>query len=124
LTHSASHSPDHIDAESAELIARIMSALSTTSRVRILGVLRDGPCGVTDLADRLGMEKSAVSHQLRVLRDLGLITPTRSGRNISYALHDEHVALLIDQAVFHLAHRRLGMASAGPTPEPDRASDR
>lgn len=113
MTHSASDSPEQIDAESAELIARIMSALSTTSRVRILGVLRDGPCGVTDLAERLGMETSAVSHQLRVLRDLGLITPTRSGRNISYALHDEHVALLIDQAVFHLAHRRAGMASAG-----------
>ncbi len=52
---------------------------------------------------------SAVSHQLRVLRDLGLVTPTRSGPNISYALHDEHVALLIDQAVYHLAHRRIGL---------------
>ena len=41
--------------------------------------------------------------------DLGLVTPTRSGRNISYALHDEHVALLIDQAVYHLAHRRIGL---------------
>lgn len=124
MTHTASHSPEHIDAESAELIARIMSSLSTTSRVRILGVLRDGPCGVTDLAVQLGMEKSAVSHQLRVLRDLGLVTPTRSGRNISYALHDEHVALLIDQAVFHLAHRRAGMPSAGPVSEPTRATGR
>lgn len=98
-----------MDAESAELIARIMGALATSSRVRILGVLRDGSCGVTELADRLGLEMSTVSHQLRILRDLGLITPTRSGRTISYALHDEHVALLIDQAIYHLEHRRLGL---------------
>ena len=109
LGHKVQEFPHAVDEESAELIARIMGALSTGSRVRILAVLRDGPSGVTDLADHLGMEKSAVSHQLRVLRDLGLVTPTRSGRNISYALHDEHVALLIDQAVYHLAHRRIGL---------------
>jgi len=109
MGHRTSGPPHSIDEESAELIARIMSALATGSRVRILSVLRDGPIGVTDLADRLGMEKSAVSHQLRVLRDLGLVTPTRAGRNISYTLHDEHVALLIEQAVYHLAHRRLGL---------------
>ena len=109
MGHKTSGPPHLIDEESAELIARIMGALATGSRVRILSVLRDGSIGVTELADRLHMEKSAVSHQLRVLRDLGLVTPTRSGRNITYALHDEHVALLIDQAVYHLAHRRIGL---------------
>jgi DNA-binding transcriptional ArsR family regulator len=98
-----------IDPEAAETIARFMGALSTSSRVLILGVLRDGPCGVGDIAERTGLEQSSVSHQLRILRDLGLITPTRTGRNVSYALHDEHVALLIDQAVSHLAHRTLGL---------------
>jgi DNA-binding transcriptional ArsR family regulator len=98
-----------IDAEAAETIARFMGALSTSSRVLILGVLRDGPRDVGDIAERTGLEQSSVSHQLRILRDLGLITPTRSGRNITYALHDEHVALLIDQAVSHLTHRTLGL---------------
>jgi DNA-binding transcriptional ArsR family regulator len=109
MGHRTTGPPHAIDEDSAELIARIMSALATASRVRILAILRDGPIGVTDLADLLTMEQSAVSHQLRVLRDLGLVTPTRHGRNVSYALHDEHVALLIDQAVYHLAHRRLGL---------------
>jgi DNA-binding transcriptional ArsR family regulator len=109
MSHETNETSPAVDAESAELIARIMGALSTASRVRILGVLREGPCGVTGLADRLQLEMSTVSHQLRILRDLGLITPTRNGRTISYALHDEHVALLIDQAIYHLAHRRLGL---------------
>ena len=58
----------------------------------ILTRLREAPCTVTDLAESAGMELSAVSHQLRLLRNLGLVTGTRSGKNIVYALYDNHVA--------------------------------
>jgi DNA-binding transcriptional ArsR family regulator len=86
-----------------------MQALATPSRVRILARLRDGACTVNQLAEAVGMEGSAVSHQLRVLRHLGLVVGERSGRSVVYALHDSHVADLLDQAVFHVEHLRLGL---------------
>jgi DNA-binding transcriptional ArsR family regulator len=85
-----------------------MQALATPSRVRILGRLRESPCPVGALAVAVGMEQSAVSHQLRILRHLGLVIGERRGRSVVYALHDSHVADLLDQAVFHIEHVRLG----------------
>jgi DNA-binding transcriptional ArsR family regulator len=76
--------------------------------VRILGRLRDGSCSVNELALAVAMEPSAVSHQLRLLRHLGLVLGERRGRQVVYALHDSHVADLLDQAVFHVEHVRLG----------------
>jgi DNA-binding transcriptional ArsR family regulator len=102
-THSG-----ELDAATAYEVAQTMQALATPSRVRILGRLRQSPCAVGQLADAVGMERSAVSQQLRVLRHLGLVIGERRGRSIVYALHDSHVADLIDQAVFHIEHLRLG----------------
>lgn len=99
-----------IDAGLAVRIADIMQALATPSRVRILGELRGDARSVGVLAAAVGMEASAVSHQLRVLRQLGLVTRVRDGRRIIYALHDDHVAELLDQAVFHVEHPRIGAA--------------
>ncbi|MFE1500537.1 ArsR/SmtB family transcription factor, partial [Streptomyces albidoflavus] len=61
-------------------------------------------------AGAVGMEQSACSHQLRLLRNLGLVTGTREGRSVVYALHDDHVAGLLDQALHHVEHLRLGMS--------------
>lgn len=88
----------------AEQIARVMSALSTASRVRILAQLRQGPSSVGALSDSVEMAQPAVSHQLRILRDLGLVVGTRSGRNTVYGLHDSHVRSLLDEAIRHVDH--------------------
>jgi ArsR family transcriptional regulator, nickel/cobalt-responsive transcriptional repressor len=93
----------------AREVAETMQALAAPSRVRILARLREGACSVNELAEAVGMEGSAVSHQLRVLRHLGLVVGERSGRTVVYALHDSHVADLIDQAVWHVEHLRLGL---------------
>jgi DNA-binding transcriptional ArsR family regulator len=84
-----------------------MQALATPSRVRILGRLREGDCSVGELADAVEMETSAVSHQLRMLRQLGLVVGQRTGRQVIYGLYDDHVAALLDEAVFHTEHLRL-----------------
>jgi DNA-binding transcriptional ArsR family regulator len=101
-----------LDPASAAKIATTLQALATPSRLMILTRLREAPCTVTDLAESAGMEQSAVSHQLRLLRNLGLVTGTRSGKNMVYALYDNHVAALLDQAVHHIEHLRLGIADA------------
>jgi DNA-binding transcriptional ArsR family regulator len=97
-----------LDAATAHEVAQTMQALATPSRVRILGRLRQSPCAVAELASDIEMERSAVSQQLRVLRYLGLVIGERRGRSIVYALHDSHVADLLDQAVYHIEHLRLG----------------
>ncbi len=106
-------------AESAEpaakSVAATLQALATPSRLMILGRLRRGPATVGELADAVGMEQSAVSHQLRLLRNLGLVEGDRRGRSVSYALYDSHVAQLLDEAIYHAEHLRLGT--------PDRSVD-
>lgn len=87
-----------------------MQALATGSRVRILACLGESARSVGELAEVLGMEQSAVSHQLRLLRHLGLVVGERVGRRTVYALYDEHVGDLLEQAVFHVQHVRLGLA--------------
>lgn len=104
-----------IDADSAHLIATTMQALATPSRLLILARLREGPASVTELTEAVGMEQSAVSHQLRLLRHLGLVTNRRAGRSMIYALYDNHVAQLLDEAVYHVEHRRLGVIDPGLT---------
>jgi DNA-binding transcriptional ArsR family regulator len=60
--------------------------MATASRVRILARLRAGDCPVGELSEELDMEQPAVSHQLRILRDLGLVVGTRVGRQVFYGL--------------------------------------
>jgi DNA-binding transcriptional ArsR family regulator len=93
----------------AEELADTMFALSTPSRVLILGVLLQGPHSVTELADAVGMEQSALSHQLRVLRQHALVSVVREGRRRVYDLYDEHVVALLEEALRHVdLSRRSG----------------
>lgn len=94
----------HVDRDMAQRIATLLAALATPSRVRILATLRNRACTVTDLTDAVEMEQSAVSHQLRILRDLDLIRGRRNGRHVIYELHDPHVETLLHEAVRHIHH--------------------
>jgi ArsR family transcriptional regulator, nickel/cobalt-responsive transcriptional repressor len=94
----------------ARTAAESIQALSAPSRLRILARLHAGPSSVNEIADGVGMESSAVSHQLRLLRHLGLVTGRRDGRQVVYELYDDHVADLLEQVVSHVEHVRLGLA--------------
>lgn len=109
----ASLSPAELDEPFARLVSDTMQALATPSRVRILGRLHAGSCSVGELAAHVEMETSAVSHQLRVLRHLGLVSAERHGRNVVYSLHDEHVSQLLEEAIGHVEHLHPGAISRG-----------
>jgi DNA-binding transcriptional ArsR family regulator len=94
----------------ARSAAESIQALSAPSRLRILARLHAGPASVNEIAAAVGMEGSAVSHQLRLLRHLGLVTGSRDGRQVVYELYDDHVADLLEQVVSHVEHVRLGLA--------------
>src|SRR3954465_10445594 len=111
MAHGESHrAASELDAAFAGVIAQTMQALATPSRVRILGRLSEGASSVNELADAVGMEPSAVSHQLRVLRHLGLVVGQRQGRRVVYDLYDDHVGELLEQAISHVEHLRAGLA--------------
>jgi DNA-binding transcriptional ArsR family regulator len=114
--HDHAHAADRLDTAFAGAVAETMQALATSSRVRILGRLRDGPASVSALADAVAMEPSAVSHQLRLLRHLGFVTGRREGRRVVYDLYDDHVAHLLDEAISHVEHVQLGLAGRAPAP--------
>jgi DNA-binding transcriptional ArsR family regulator len=109
------------DTAFARTAAESIQALSAPSRLRILARLHAGPASVNDIAAAVGMEGSAVSHQLRLLRHLGLVTGQRDGRQVVYELYDDHVAELLEQVVSHVEHVRLGLAGRREAAEPTTA---
>jgi DNA-binding transcriptional ArsR family regulator len=103
---AAPNRPVPVGPHEARIAAQCLQALASPTRLLILARLRSGPCSVGELAEAVEMEQSAVSHQLRMLRHLGLVVSRRVSRQVFYALHDAHVAELIDQALFHVEHLR------------------
>lgn len=117
VTTSSATTRERLDTVGTADVAATLQALATPSRLYILARLQEGPCAVGELAEAVGMEPSACSHQLRLLRNLGLVTGERYGRSIVYALYDDHVAELLDQALHHVEHLRLGVRDT-PTEHP------
>ena len=76
--------------------------LGDSTRMRILFAIDGEPMCVCDIADLLGMTKSAVSHQLKILRRSDLITYRKSGKNVFYTLADDHVKDIIEKALEHI----------------------
>ncbi len=92
-------------AEEVAAMSDLFGAVADPTRLRIVAALAARELCVGDLAATLAMSQSAVSHQLRVLRDRGLVRARRDGRLSYYALDDEHVAGLFGQALDHVRHR-------------------
>ena len=84
---------------------QIYDALSDFTRFQILGALLLGEKSVTELQELLSVSQSATSHQLRLLRDRGLVTAKRDGRRVIYSLADNHVITLISVRLAHAAHQ-------------------
>ena len=94
-----------LDEDTASQVADLFKALSDPTRVRIIGLLAHAELCVGDLARILEMTQPAVSHQLRVLRNLRIVRGRKAGRHVYYTLMDEHIHDLFDQG---LAHIRFG----------------
>ena len=88
-------------------IAELFKVFGDSTRVRIISALLHSPMCVCDIAFLLGMSKSAISHQLRALRQTRLVKYRREGKVVYYSLDDDHVAGIFKMALIHLSeHRR------------------
>ncbi|MEA5550107.1 metalloregulator ArsR/SmtB family transcription factor [Anabaena cylindrica UHCC 0172] len=95
--------PDEIlSTEKAQRMAEFFSFLGDANRLRVLSLLANKEFCVSDLAALLEMSESAVSHQLRNLRVMRLVSYRKQGRNVFYRLHDSHVFHLYQSVAEHL----------------------
>ena len=85
-------------------LAELFSALSDASRVRLISLLMEGEMSVSALAEELKMTESAVSHQLRGLRQMHLVRARKDGRQVFYSLDDDHVSKLFSMGLDHVEH--------------------
>ena len=93
---------DAIPERQNERLARTYKALGDPTRLRIVMALKGGEMCVCDLAAFIGLSESAVSHQLRRLKDLALVKHRREGQVIFYSLDDDHVAALLKIGLEHV----------------------
>jgi ArsR family transcriptional regulator, lead/cadmium/zinc/bismuth-responsive transcriptional repressor len=110
LCCEASHAKDSVQdqltqvltVEQAQRMAEFMGFLADTNRLRILSILATKEMCVGDLAIALGMNESAVSHQLRTLRSIRLVSFRKQGRHVFYSLQDHHVLSFYQAIAEHL----------------------
>jgi ArsR family transcriptional regulator len=89
------------ESEVVEETVRLLKGFADATRLRILCLLREGEVCVHALVEALDVTQSAVSHQLRVLREARLVEARRHGRHVYYRLADDHVRDMLDGALAH-----------------------
>ncbi len=90
--------------ETASDLANLFEALSDPTRIRIISALIESEIGVGDLVERIGLTKSAISHQLRGLRDKRIIRTRKQGRKVFVCIDDEHIVELFKRGLDHVLH--------------------
>ena len=94
--------PEPLGSEKAQRMAEFLGYLADPNRLRILSILANQEMCVGDLATALAMNESAVSHQLRTLRSIRLVSSRKQGRHVFYRLQDYHVLNFYQAVVEHL----------------------
>lgn len=94
-----------VDESSAYELAELFKALSDPTRVKLIGALLINELCVHDLSVLLGMGQSAISHQLRYLRNLRIVKRRKSGKTVYYSLDDLHIEQIFVLTLQHLKHQ-------------------
>ena len=90
------------DKETMEHIAELFKGFADPTRVHILSLLAEQELCVTDIAEAVEISQSAISHQLRILKQMHLIKFRREGKNIWYSLADDHVKTILQMGLEHV----------------------
>lgn len=86
-------------------VGTFFKVVGDDTRLRILYALDNNEMCVCDIANLLNMTKSSISHQLKILKDHGLVKSRKSGKEVFYMLDDDHVASVIEVATKHVIHK-------------------
>lgn len=93
-----------LDQQTASQIAELFGTLGDTSRVRIIAALMVSELNVSSIAEIVGISASAVSHHMRVLRQMRYVRARKKGREVFYSLDDDHIADLFQRGLEHVLH--------------------
>lgn len=93
-----------LDEETLFIVSQTFKALADPTRIRILHLLSDGEHSVNEIAERLSLLQSTVSHQLRFLKNLRLVKFRREGTSLFYSCDDKHVMDVLKQTIEHANH--------------------
>lgn len=93
------------DTEVLYAVSDFFKVMCDSTRMRVMAALDSGEMCVCDLSALLDMTKSAISHQLKVLKDAHLVKSRREGKNVYYSLKDEHVKLIIEMGIEHIKEK-------------------
>jgi ArsR family transcriptional regulator len=83
-------------------LSELFKVFGDSTRIRILWALTEAEMCVCDIAALLGMKQSAISHQLRVLKQARLVWHRKEGKIVYYSLDDEHIRQILDQGLTHI----------------------
>jgi DNA-binding transcriptional ArsR family regulator len=97
-------STNDLDEETLFIVSQTFKALSEPTRIRILHLLFTGEHSVNEIAEKLNLLQSTVSHQLRFLKNLRLVKFRREGTSVFYSCDDEHVMDILEQTIEHARH--------------------
>lgn len=86
-------------------LSKFFHLLSDNTRISILSILDENEVCVCDIANILDMTKSAVSHQLKVLKDANLVKSRKQGKEVFYSFSDDHIKIIFEQALEHISER-------------------
>lgn len=95
---------EQLDEETLFIVSQTFKALSDPTRIRILHLLSHEEHSVNDIADKLSLLQSTVSHQLRFLKNLRLVKYRREGTTLFYSADDDHVMNILQQTIHHAQH--------------------
>lgn len=94
-----------LDNNTFERLIKFYKMIADNTRIKILFILNQHEMCVCDIANCLGMTKSAISHQLKLLRDTKLVKSTKIGKEVLYTLDDEHVIEMFNVALSHIKEK-------------------
>jgi DNA-binding transcriptional ArsR family regulator len=97
--------PYILDEHTAAHVAELFRSFSDTSRVRILSAIVEQEINVSMLAEMVGVSESAVSHHMRGLRQMRLVTSRRDGKEVYYRVDDPHIIALFQQGLRHVQEK-------------------
>ncbi len=95
---------EQLDEETLFIVSQTFKALGDPTRIRILHLLSNQECSVNEIAERLSLLQSTVSHQLRFLKNLRLVKYRREGTTLYYSPDDSHVMNVLEQTIHHAQH--------------------
>jgi DNA-binding transcriptional ArsR family regulator len=95
---------EQLDEETLFIVSQTFKALGDPTRIRILHLLSHEEHSVNDIAEKLSLLQSTVSHQLRFLKNLRLVKYRREGTTLYYSADDDHVMNVLQQTIHHAQH--------------------